>query len=77
MSVLIWLDDARDPFENDWLVFSPIPRPFDVVWVKSYKEFTNWITKNGLPGGICFDNSLGDFDENGLEKTGFFLYSDF
>jgi hypothetical protein len=58
---LLWLDDYRNPFnEPDWLVFSPIPRPYEVHWVKSYDEFVKWITKNGLPDGICFDHDLAD-----------------
>lgn len=56
---LLWLDDIRNPLENDWLTFSPIEQPFDCVWVKSYPEFTDWINKNGLPDGICFDHDLG------------------
>ena len=59
MKKLLWLDDIRNPFENDWLVFSPIEQPFEVSWVKSYKEFCEWITKNGLPDAICFDHDLG------------------
>ena len=57
---LLWLDDIRDPMTQDWLVFSPIERPFKTVWVKSYNEFTDWITDNGLPDGICFDHDLAD-----------------
>lgn len=57
---LIWLDDIRNPYKNDWLVFSPIEHPFETIWVKSYDEFTDWITKNGLPDGICYDHDLGD-----------------
>lgn len=86
IAVLIWLDDARDPMEDDWLVFSPIPKPFEVVWVKNYDEFIAWITENGLPTGIAFDHDLADehlvhqnmwidFYENGgiifKEKTGY------
>jgi hypothetical protein len=55
---LLWLDDIRNPMEDNWLVFSPIT-PTEVVWVKSYSEFTNWITENGLPEAICFDHDLG------------------
>lgn len=55
---LLWLDDYRDPFQDNWLVFSPIV-PSEVVWVKSYTEFTAWITENGLPDAICFDHDLG------------------
>lgn len=58
---LLWLDDVRNPLENDWLVFSPIPLEEikDIIWVKSYNEFVNYITKNGLPDAICFDHDLG------------------
>jgi hypothetical protein len=60
---LLWLDDYRDPFNTttDWLVFSPIPREnLQVVWVKSYQEFKDWIIDNGLPEAICFDHDLAD-----------------
>ena len=55
---LLWLDDIRNPLEDNWLAFSPIT-PTEIVWVKSYGEFTNWITENGLPEAICFDHDLG------------------
>jgi len=58
---LIWLDDFRDPFKNDWLVFSPTSDYEEVVWLKTYNEFTEWINENGLPLGICFDHDLSDF----------------
>ena len=59
MKTLLWIDDIRDPLENDWLVFSPIGRDVGVHWVKSYSEFTEWVMKNGLPNAICFDHDLG------------------
>ena len=55
---LLWLDDIRNPLEDNWLVFSPIT-PNEVIWVKSYNEFTRWININGLPEAICFDHDLG------------------
>jgi hypothetical protein len=55
---LLWLDDIRDPLQDHWLVFSPIT-PTEVVWVKSYQQFVDWIIKNGLPEAICFDHDLG------------------
>lgn len=58
--ILLWLDDSRDPHKNDWLVFSPIEQPFETIWVKSYGEFVEWIIKNSLPDGICFDHDLGE-----------------
>ncbi len=60
MKKLLWLDDYRNPMERDWLGYSPIPHPFETIWVKTYEEFVDWITKNGLPDGICFDHDLAD-----------------
>lgn len=72
---LLWLDDFRNPFTNDWVLrFSPIGEDVIIIWVKTYKDFTSWITTNGLPDAICFDNDLGDFSTiNGelIEKTGY------
>lgn len=56
---LLWLDDVRNPMEDDWLVFSPISEPYDFFWVKNYEEFCAWIKTNGLPDGIAFDHDLG------------------
>lgn len=69
MKKLLWLDDIRDPFENngEWLIFSPLEQPYEVIWIKSYVDFVDYINNNGLPDGICFDHDLGD--EN--EKTGY------
>lgn len=63
---LLWLDDMRDP--NNGLAFKYTPfgtNPIEIVWVKSYNEFVNYIDTNGLPDGICFDHDLGE------EKTGY------
>lgn len=62
---LLWLDDYRNPEKNDWLVFSPIGRDVNIIWVKSYNEFIDYIINNSLPDGICFDHDLGE------EKTGY------
>jgi len=73
MNTLLWLDDVRDPFDNDreWLIFSPISRPYTTHWVKSYTEFCEWILENGLPTAICFDHDLGGDEETSkLEPTG-------
>jgi len=60
MKTLLWLDDIRDPMQDDWLVFSPLPREnLRVVWVKTFFEFTNHIIMNGMPDAICFDHDLG------------------
>ena len=61
MKTLLWLDDYRDPNDKsiDWMVFSPIGRNVNIVWVKSYGEFIDYLNKNKLPDGICFDHDLG------------------
>ncbi len=51
-NTFLWLDDARDP--ATW-----VNHDGDVVWVKSYDEFTTWITDNGLPDIVSFDHDLG------------------
>lgn len=73
LKTLLFLDDTRDPFDTkiNWLVFSPIEQPFEVVWVKKYHEFVDWITRNGLPDAICFDHDIQSYDEEGSEKTGY------
>ena len=60
MKKLLWLDDIRNPHKNDWLNFSPIGRDCDVIWVKTFTQFVDWISKNGLPDAICFDHDLGE-----------------
>ena len=71
MKRLLFLDDKRNPFERDWLKFSPIEMPFEVIWVKKYNEFISWIKENGVPDGICFDNDIEDFSGvNGTELQG-------
>lgn len=64
MKTLLWVDDYRNPFENDWLNFSPIGRNCNVVWVKSYQEAINYLDKN-WPNAICLDHDLGE------EKSGY------
>ena len=60
MKTLLWLDDCRDPLENDWLNFSPIGKDVDTHWVTNYQDFIDWIMVNDLPDAICFDHDLGE-----------------
>lgn len=73
MSVLLFLDDIRNPFdlEANWLVFSPFEllEGDKVIWVKSYNEFRDYIENWGVPDGVAFDHDLGDESLTG-EKTG-------
>ena len=64
MKRLLWLDDIRNPFVADWLLqYAPDYEKDEVVWVKNYTEFVDWINENGLPEMICFDHDLGESDE--------------
>lgn len=64
MKTLLWLDDIRDPKDQiwqDWIIGANLnPNDYNIVWVKSYQEFTKWITTNRLPTVICFDHDLGE-----------------
>jgi hypothetical protein len=58
---LLFLDDIRNPYniKSDWLKFSPIGYNVEIIWVKNYYEFIEWIEVNGLPDAIYFDHDLG------------------
>lgn len=64
MKTLLWVDDARNPFEDDWLNFSPIGRSCKVIWAQSYQEAINYLEKE-WPDAICLDHDLGE------EKSGY------
>ena len=59
MATLLWLDDTRDPRYNTSF-------EGEIVWVKSYPEFNDWVKANGLPDKVSFDFSLGSFDYDGI-----------
>lgn len=59
--VLLWLDDMRNPFKDNWVYdYAPQFLGETIVWVKNYDEFTEWIKYNGLPHTIAFDHDLGE-----------------
>lgn len=71
---VLWLDDQRNPLTyfkkkdekgegtlHDNLVFyANLSQRYNLsfVWVKNYKEFVNYIEKNGMPEFISFDHDL-------------------
>lgn len=60
---LLWLDDYRNPKDSGFLTkFCPEfeTRREDVIWVKNFNEFEQWIIHNGLPDKISFDHDLAD-----------------
>lgn len=62
MKKLLWLDDMRNPLEDDWLEqYAPqFSDKEGVVWVKNYDDFVNYIKENGMPYMIAFDHDLGE-----------------
>lgn len=59
--LVLWLDDIRNPIQfGGW-----DEDIYNVIWVKTYEEFCDYIDKNGLPDRICFDHDLG------TEKSGY------
>lgn len=59
---ILWLDDIRDPNEiywKEWLDKRIEVFERNIVWVKNYNEFVQYITEHGLPTVICFDHDLG------------------
>jgi len=53
MKTALYLDDMRTPTET-----LPGYKKWNVV--RNYKEFKEWILKNGLPNFISFDHDLAD-----------------
>jgi hypothetical protein len=61
MSYHLFLDDSRQPKDVKWIEL-PL---YNWVVVKSYEEFVETITKNGIPITISFDHDLAQehYDE--------------
>lgn len=81
MQTILWLDDIRNPLDfikkTQWIL-TQFPRfnpnIHKIVWVKSYEEFIEYISKNPLPIHISFDHDLGSIDVDGIEyilKSGY------
>ena len=58
---ILWLDDIRDPNDFKDFYISLFVSVYDeIVWVKNYNEFVNYITNNEFPDYIFFDHDLGE-----------------
>ena len=64
MKTLLWIDDCRNPYEHNFLDFSPIGKDCAIIWVKSYYQAIKYLD-NFWPDAICFDHDLGE------DKTGY------
>jgi len=63
MRKFLWLDDVRNPFMSVWRdqYIPDFENGVDeIIWVKNYTEFVEWITQNGLPTEVFFDHDLSD-----------------
>lgn len=58
MKKCLWLDDLRNPNDDEWKKLIPID--YQSIWVKTWTEFTLWINENGLPDLVSFDHDLGE-----------------
>ena len=54
-------DDSCEykPTWVEYIVGHTNPGNWEVVWVKDYKQFTNYLELAGLPDVVCFDHDLG------------------
>jgi hypothetical protein len=70
MTYKLFLDDVRYPGEVTWVKFEN--GPYEIV--RSYEQFVEHITTNGLPDYVCFDHDLNDIHYGGNysdERTGY------
>jgi hypothetical protein len=63
MKTLLWLDDIRNPYIDNWLRdYAPqfAHGEGNVIWVKNFDDFVNYIKFKGIPDMISFDHDLGE-----------------
>ena len=57
---ILWLDDVRNPFDEQWRKLCDPNKVCDITWVKDYEAFINNISIFGMPDFIWFDHDLAD-----------------
>lgn len=77
MSYSIYLDDIRQPFSSYYMTGDVRYNLLQWVIVRSYDEFVNYITKNGLPELISFDHDLSDVHYDLLGQTDFISWDEY
>jgi hypothetical protein len=57
MEKVLWLDDLRDPSQaiHDVWIKALCGDSIQVIWVKNYDEFVEYITSQGMPSTIFFN----------------------
>jgi hypothetical protein len=58
----LYLDDVRCPKTEGW----------DIV--RTYEEFVDWVTKNGLPEEVSFDHDLAEISYDSSTYSESFIY---
>ena len=58
----LYLDDVRCPKTEGW----------DIV--RTYEDFVDWVTKNGIPNEVSFDHDLAEIDYDPTTQTESFKY---
>jgi len=55
-------DDSiqNKPTWVEYIVGKWNPGNWEVVWVKNYKQFTNYLELSEMPDVVCFDHDLGE-----------------
>jgi hypothetical protein len=65
----LFIDDIRNPIDVFGYTNKEIFKEKDWIIVRTYEEFTNYLTNNNFPDIISFDHDLSDTSE--IEKTGY------
>ena len=70
MQTFLWLDDIRNPFIPTYINQYPQLRQvkdinkqtilINIVWVRNYEEFKEYLAHNSIPKYISFDHDLAD-----------------
>lgn len=63
--IYLWIDDIRDPVN-----YINKNNEFEIIWIKSFSEFKNYINNKEFPFMIDFDHDLG-INENNIEENGY------
>ena len=60
-NIILWLDDMRDPNNyKDFYINQYVRDCDEIVWVKNYREFCNYLNSNEFPAYVFFDHDLGE-----------------
>lgn len=60
-NIILWLDDMRDPNNyKDFYINQYVRDCDEIVWVKNYREFCNYLNSNKFPAYVFFDHDLGE-----------------